>query len=421
MTFDQLNIMEPILRALAKEGYSVPTPIQAQAIPPLLEGRDLQGCAQTGTGKTAAFAIPILQNLSRENRGNKGPRLVKSLILAPTRELAIQIGDSFTSYGRHTGLRNTVIFGGVSQKSQTDALRAGVDILVATPGRLLDLMQQRFIDLKDVSMFVLDEADRMLDMGMGHDVKRIIAKLPAKRQTMLFSATIPPEITKLMDSILKNPVKVAVTPVSSTIDVIEQSIYMVEKRSKKSLLIDLLKDSDADSVLVFSRTKHGANKITGELLKSGIEAQAIHGNKSQTARQIALNNFKEKKIRVLVATDIAARGIDVDRLSLVVNFDLPEVPETYVHRIGRTGRAGAEGMAISFCDEDERDSLRNIQKVIAKSIPVVHDHPYLSASPGVSVAAKPAAKSTPGGGAGRKPSGGFRSRNRQPSKRPAGK
>lgn len=413
MTFDQLNIMEPILRALAKEGYSVPTPIQAQAIPPLLEGRDLQGCAQTGTGKTAAFAIPILQNLSRENRGNKGPRLVKSLILAPTRELAIQIGDSFTSYGRHTGLRNTVIFGGVSQKSQTDALRAGVDILVATPGRLLDLMQQRFIDLKDVSMFVLDEADRMLDMGMGHDVKRIIAKLPAKRQTMLFSATIPPEITKLMDSILKNPVKVAVTPVSSTIDVIEQSIYMVEKRSKKSLLIDLLKDSDADSVLVFSRTKHGANKITGELLKSGIEAQAIHGNKSQTARQIALNNFKEKKIRVLVATDIAARGIDVDRLSLVVNFDLPEVPETYVHRIGRTGRAGAEGVAISFCDEDERDSLRNIQKVIAKSIPVVHDHPYLSARPAVSVAAKPAAKSTP--------SGGFRSRNRQPSKRPAGK
>jgi ATP-dependent RNA helicase RhlE len=380
MLFENLNIIEPILKALEREGYANPTPIQEKAIPAILEGKDLEGCAQTGTGKTAAFAIPILQHLYVEQRAGKGHGSIKALVLAPTRELAIQIGESFTSYGKYTGLKNTVIFGGVSQKSQTDALKAGVDILIATPGRLLDLMQQKYISLQNIQLFVLDEADRMLDMGLGHDVKRIIAKLPKERQTMLFSATIPPEITKLMDSILTKPVKVAVTPVSSTLDIIEQAVYLVEKRNKKALLIHLLKDSSADSVLVFSRTKHGANKITGDLIKSGIEAQAIHGNKSQNARQLALSNFKKKKIRVLVATDIAARGIDVEELGLVVNFDLPDVPETYVHRIGRTGRAGAEGVAISFCDEEEKDSLRAIQKVISKSIPVIEDHPYLMTS-----------------------------------------
>ena len=374
MLFEDLNIIEPILKALKREGYANPTPIQEKAIPVILEGNDLEGCAQTGTGKTAAFAVPILQLLYNKKRAERGN--IKSLILAPTRELAIQIGESFTSYGKYTGLKNTVIFGGVSQKSQTDALKAGVDILVATPGRLLDLIQQKFISLKNIEYFVLDEADRMLDMGLGQDVKRIIAMLPKEKHTMMFSATIPPEITKLMDSILVKPVKVAVTPVSSTIDAIEQAVYLVEKKNKKALLIHLLKDDSKDSVLVFSRTKHGANKITGDLIKSGIDAQAIHGNKSQNARQLALSNFKEKKIRVLVATDIAARGIDVEELSLVVNFDLPDVPETYVHRIGRTGRAGAEGVAISFCDEEEKEALRDIQKLISKSIPVIKEHPY---------------------------------------------
>ncbi|HSN58197.1 MAG TPA: DEAD/DEAH box helicase, partial [Clostridiaceae bacterium] len=301
---------------------------------------------------------------------------VSALVLAPTRELAIQIGDSFTAYGKHTGLKNTVVFGGVSQKSQTDALNSGIDILVATPGRLLDLMQQKFVNLQDVKYFVLDEADRMLDMGLGKDVNRIISKLPKVRQTMLFSATKSPEISKLMDLLLVNPVKVAVTPVSSTIDIVSQEVYMVDKKNKKPLLVDLLKGNSADSVLVFSRTKHGANKITGDLIKSGIQAQAIHGNKSQNARQLALSNFKEKKIRVLVATDIAARGIDVEELPLVINFDLPDVPETYVHRIGRTGRAGAGGAAISFCDAEEKDMLKDIQKVISKKIPVVEDHAY---------------------------------------------
>ncbi len=381
--FENLNIIEPILKALKSEGYTNPTPIQEQAIPALLEGNDLEGCAQTGTGKTAAFAIPILQLLYSKREAEKGPRTIKALVLAPTRELAIQIGESFTSYGKYTGLKNTVIFGGVSQKSQTDALRAGVDILVATPGRLLDLMQQKYINLHHVKFFVLDEADRMLDMGLGHDVKRIIAKLPKMRQTMLFSATMPLEISNLIDSILIKPVKVAVTPVSSTIDTIKQEVYLVEKRNKKSLLIHLLKDKSIESVLVFSRTKHGANKITENLVNVGIEAQAIHGNKSQNARQLALSNFKEKKIRVLVATDIAARGIDIDELSHVINFDLPEVPETYVHRIGRTGRAGAAGVALSFCDEEETESLRDIQKVISKSIPVIKDHPYLISNLGM--------------------------------------
>lgn len=376
MLFENLNIIDPILKALKKQGYTNPTPIQEQTIPALLEGNDLEGCAQTGTGKTAAFAIPTLQLLyNRHDR--KGNATIRSLILAPTRELAIQIGESFTSYGEYTGLRNTVIFGGVSQRAQVSALRAGVDILIATPGRLLDLMQQKYISLQHIDIFVLDEADRMLDMGMGHDVKRIIAKLPKKRQSMLFSATMPEKISKLMDSILVKPIRVEVAPESSTIDTIKQSVYFVEKRNKKALLIHLLKDKSFESVLVFSRTKHGANRITGDLIKVGIKAQAIHGNKSQNARQRALSDFKEKKIRVLVATDIAARGIDVEDLSLVINYDLPDVPETYVHRIGRTGRAGAEGVAFSFCDSEEKEYLKDIEKVISKSIPVVEDHPYI--------------------------------------------
>lgn len=377
MLFENLNIIEPILKALKIEGYTSPTPIQEQAIPAILKGNDLEGCAQTGTGKTAAFAIPILQLLYNKQKALKGPRNIKALILAPTRELAIQIGESFTSYGKYTGLKNTVIFGGVSQRAQTNALKAGVDILIATPGRLLDLMHQKYISLENIEFAVLDEADRMLDMGLGHDVKKIIAKLPKNRQTMLFSATMPKEISKLIESILIKPVKIEVTPVSSTIDTIKQAVYFVEKRNKKPLLLHLLKDKSIESVLVFSKTKHGANKITGDLVKAGIEAEAIHGNKSQNARQRALTNFKEKKIKVLVATDIAARGIDIEKLSLVINFDLPDVPETYVHRIGRTGRARAEGIAISFCDREERDCLRSIEKTISKSIPVIKDHPYL--------------------------------------------
>ncbi|HEY5575847.1 MAG TPA: DEAD/DEAH box helicase [Clostridiaceae bacterium] len=397
MLFKTLDIIEPILKALKEEGYTSPTPIQERSIPAILQGKDLEGCAQTGTGKTAAFAVPILQLLysGKEPRRTRETEQVKisALVLAPTRELAIQIGESFSSYGKYTGLRNTVIFGGVSQKSQTDILKAGVDILIATPGRLLDLMQQKFISLQDVKFFVLDEADRMLDMGLGHDVKRIISKLPKIKQTMLFSATKSLEISKLMDALLVDPVKVAVTPVSSTIDVVSQEVYMVDKKKKKSLLISLLKDNSTDSVLVFSRTKHGANKITGDLIKSGIEAQAIHGNKSQNARQLALNNFKEKKIRVLVATDIAARGIDVEELPLVINFDLPDVPETYVHRIGRTGRAGSTGSAISFCDEEEKPMLKDIQKVISKSIQVVENHPYLPEIQSATTAPKSATKS----------------------------
>jgi ATP-dependent RNA helicase RhlE len=376
MIFKNLNLIEPILKALMSEGYTQPTPIQEQAIPHILKGKDLLGCAQTGTGKTAAFAIPILQNLYNEQKGSKEPKQIKVLVLAPTRELAIQIGESFTAYGQHTGLKNTVIFGGVSQKPQTNTLRAGVDILIATPGRLLDLIGQKYINLSQVKYFVLDEADRMLDMGLVHDVKRIITQLPKVRQTMMFSATMPNEISKLVESILKSPVKVEVTPVSSTIDIIKQAVYFVQKKHKKFLLIDLLKDESIASALVFSRTKHGANKITQDLVKAGIEAQAIHGNKSQTARQLALSNFKSRKTRVLVATDIAARGIDVEELPMVINFDLPDTAETYVHRIGRTGRAGLGGVALSFCDDEEKDMLKDIQKLIAKSIPIIKEHSY---------------------------------------------
>lgn len=376
MLFDKLNLIMPIREALKTEGYTTPTDVQVQAIPPLLEGKDLIGCAQTGTGKTAAFAIPILQILSGEQRGFKDPKTIKALILTPTRELAIQIGDSFSAYGQYIDLKNCVIFGGVPQKPQTDALIKGVDILIATPGRLLDLINQKYVNLHQVKFFVLDEADRMLDMGFVVDVKRIISHLPKIRQTMLFSATMPQEISKLADSILIDPVKVAVTPISSTVDIIEQEVYFVAKKDKKLLLIHLLKNKSIASALVFSRTKFGADKIIKDLAKAGVQAQAIHGNKSQGARQLALNNFKAKKTRVLVATDIAARGIDVEELSHVINYDLPNIPETYVHRIGRTGRAGLGGVAISFCDVDEKPYLKDIQKLISKSILIIEDHPY---------------------------------------------
>jgi len=363
----------PILRAVNTIGYATPTPIQEQAIPIILEGKDLLGCAQTGTGKTAAFAIPLLQNLYKEQRNEKETRKIRALIMTPTRELAIQIGESLNDYGRYTGLRSTVIFGGVSQVPQTNTLRYGVDILVATPGRLLDLMNQKYINLSHVKFLVLDEADRMLDMGFSQDVKRVIAHIPSTRQTLLFSATMLPEIEKLADTILSNPKKIAVTPVSSTVDSIEQTVYFVEKKDKKSLLIELLSNTSIDSALVFTRTKHGADKVARDLGKAKIEAQAIHGNKSQMARQIALNNFKSKRTRVLVATDIAARGIDVQELSHVINFDMPNIPETYVHRIGRTGRAGQSGVALSFCDVEEKEYLRDIQKLIARKIPVIEE------------------------------------------------
>jgi len=376
MAFKNLDLIDPILKALSTEGYTTPTPIQAQSIPLILEQRDLLGCAQTGTGKTAAFAIPILQLLYKNKSEERGPHKIKVLILTPTRELAIQIDESFAAYGKHTGISHTVIFGGVSQLHQTNILRRGVDILIATPGRLLDLIGQGFIDLKFLKMFVLDEADRMLDMGFIHDVKRIITKLPEKRQTLFFSATMPPEIQKLANVLLTNPAYVEVTPVSSTVEAIEQSLYYVDKANKLNLLSYLLKDKDIVTALVFTRTKHGADKVVKFLHRNEITAAAIHGNKSQNARQHALSNFKSGNLRVLVATDIAARGIDIDELSHVVNFDLPNVPETYVHRIGRTGRAGNTGVAISFCDAEERGELKDIQKLIGLSIPVVDAHPY---------------------------------------------
>ena len=382
MSFEKLNLIEPVLRALKTEGYTQPTPIQEQAIPVLLERKDLLGCAQTGTGKTLAFAAPILQLLHQDELYVKGPSGIKTLILTPTRELAIQIGESFATYGRYLKLKHTVIFGGVSQKSQTDALRSGVEILIATPGRLLDLMDQRYVHLQHVRIFVLDEADRMLDMGFIHDVKKIIAKLPAKRQTLFFSATMPPEISKLANTILTNPVRVEVTPASTTANTVQQVLYYVEKSDKRSLLLHLLKDQKIESALIFTRTKHGADRVAKDLNRAGVQAEAIHGNKSQNARQRALSNFKAKQTRVLVATDIAARGIDIDDLSHVINYELPNIPETYVHRIGRTGRAGASGIAFSFCDSEETEFLRDIHKLISKSIPVMEDHPYHSTSNG---------------------------------------
>jgi len=377
MTFRDLDIIEPIQKALSGEGYTQPTPIQEQSIPILMSGKDLLGCAQTGTGKTAAFAVPILQHLYLARESNRGPRKLRALIVTPTRELAIQIADSFTVYGKFTGIKNTVIFGGVKQLAQTQALRRGIDVLVATPGRLLDLMEQGFITLKDIEYFVLDEADRMLDMGFIHDIRRIIAKLPKQRQSLFFSATMPPAIVSLSRKILGNPEKVMVKPEQTTAEKVEQSVYFVSKRGKAKLLVHLLQGGRFDSVLVFSRTKHGANKIVRSLGKAGIEADAIHGNKSQGARQRALQNFKSGISNVLVATDIAARGIDVEELSLVINYDLPNIPETYVHRIGRTGRASASGVAMSFCDAEEKAYLRDIQKLINQTIPVVAEHPFL--------------------------------------------
>lgn len=372
----ELDLMPEIEKALIAEGYEDATPIQEKAIPEVLKGGDFLGCAQTGTGKTAAFALPILQRIAEKKTPAKGKRPIKALVLAPTRELAIQITDSFKAYSINLPIRTLTIYGGVSQNPQTKELKNGVDILVATPGRLLDLIGQKYIDLKNVEYLVLDEADLMLDMGMLQDVKRIIKFIPNERQTMFFSATMPPEIERLSSSILKDPMKVNITPVSSTVDIIEQSVYYVDRGNKIALLVDLLKGKSIDTALVFSRTKHGANKIVTQLERKGLSAEAIHGNKSQNARQRALANFKNRKTRVLVATDIAARGIDIDDLSHVINFDLPEVPETYVHRIGRTGRAGSGGTAISFSSFEEKSLMKDIEKLISKNIPVVEDHDY---------------------------------------------
>ena len=376
MTFNELNLSAPVLRAVAQAGYESPSPIQAAAIPPVLAGRDLMGCAQTGTGKTAAFALPMLDRLTASAPRKKGA--IRALILTPTRELALQIGESFEAYGKYLTLRSTVIFGGVGQAPQVAALKKGVDILIACPGRLNDLVGQGLLDLSNIEIFVLDEADRMLDMGFVHDVKKVIAKLPRQRQNLMFSATMPKEIEQLAAGILHDPAFVKVDPVSSTVDRIQQSLYFVEKGNKKFLLPWLIKNLRPEVVnaLVFSRTKHGADKIAKDLNKQGIPAAAIHGNKSQTARVTALEDFKAGKTRVLVATDIAARGIDISELSHVFNYDLPEVPETYVHRIGRTARAGADGTAVSFCAPEEKEYLAGIEKLNRRQIPVVSGHPW---------------------------------------------
>ncbi|MDX1752617.1 MAG: DEAD/DEAH box helicase [Salinimicrobium sediminis] len=373
MSFKNLDLNESLLKALDTQGYTTPTPIQTQAIPIVLSGKDLLGVAQTGTGKTAAFGLPILQLLSEKNASHRG---IKALILTPTRELAIQIDESLAAYGKHTRLSHAVIFGGVSQNSQTQQLKRGVDILVATPGRLLDLMNQGFINLKQLQIFVLDEADRMLDMGFIHDVKKVIKSIPEKRQTLFFSATMPEEIQELAKMMLKNPVKIEVTPPSSTVDKIQQRVYFTNKPDKRKLLLHLLQTNGIDNALVFTRTKHGADKVARFLDKAKISSAAIHGNKSQNARQNALKNFKNGNLNVLVATDIAARGIDIDELTHVFNFDLPNVPETYVHRIGRTGRAGNDGVAISFCAADERKELKDIEKLASIKIPVIDEHPF---------------------------------------------
>ncbi len=365
------------MKALTVEGYITPTPIQKQAIPHILAGRDIQGCAQTGTGKTAAFAIPIIQKLHQNSNGQSG---IKALVLTPTRELAIQIDQSFATYGKFTNIRHTIVYGGVSQAPQTKALRRGVDVLVATPGRLLDLISQGEISLRHLETFVLDEADRMLDMGFINDIRKVIRLLPAQRQTLFFSATMPQEIQKLASDLLNNPVLVEVTPPTSTVDKIAQSIYHTNKADKPKMLLHLLMEQQIPTALVFTRTKHGADRVVKFLHRADVKAAAIHGNKSQNARQKALNEFKAGQLKVLVATDIAARGIDIDELSHVFNYDLPNIPETYIHRIGRTGRAGLSGTAIAFCDVEERTELRDIEKLISKKIPVVSDHPFLSDS-----------------------------------------
>jgi len=374
MTFQELNLLPPIARAVAEIGYETPSPIQAAAIPPVMAGRDLIGVAQTGTGKTAAFAIPILQRLS--GRIDRTHKPIRALVLTPTRELALQNAENFELYGKYLSVRTTVVFGGVGQAPQVAALQNGVDVLVATPGRLNDLCNQGYIDLGRIEIFVLDEADRMLDMGFIHDVRRVIDRLPRERQTLLFSATMPQEIAELSQKILRNPARVEVAPPATTVEAIEQRLYKVDKANKKYLLAHILADASLDSVLVFTNTKHGADRVVKELGRVGVAAMAIHGNKGQTARVTALESFKTGKIRVLVATDIAARGIDVNDLSCVVNYELPNVPETYVHRIGRTGRAGRSGLAISFCDFDELEYLRDIEKLIGRKVPVVENHPW---------------------------------------------
>ena len=376
MHFRDLNITTPILRALEEAGYTEPTPIQTAAIPPALKGRDLLGCAQTGTGKTAAFAVPILQRLSGNAPGIRRRGTPRALVLTPTRELAAQIGESFADYGKYLDISHAVIFGGVSQKPQEKALAEGAEVLVATPGRLWDLHGQGIVDLSGVEIFVLDEADRMLDMGFIHDVRRIIELLPEQRQTMLFSATMPDENKRLIRRILHDPVTAEVAPVSSTAERIEQSVLLVDRENKRKLLVWLMKERGVDTALIFTRTKHGADRVARELVKNKIPAQSIHGDKSQGARERALDSFKKREIRALVATDIAARGIDIDELPFVINFDLPNIPETYVHRIGRTGRAGQDGRAIAFCDFDEQEYLADIIKLTGKDIPIDRDHPY---------------------------------------------
>nr|MDQ3034215.1 DEAD/DEAH box helicase [Myxococcota bacterium] len=379
MNFSDLGLSADLLSAVRDAGYETPTPIQIAAIPPALAGRDILGCAQTGTGKTAAFALPMIQRL--DATAGDDPKL-RALILTPTRELAIQIGESFKTYGKGMDLWHTVIFGGVSERPQIAELREGVDLMIATPGRLLDLMNQGYIKLGDVEIFVLDEADRMLDMGFLPDVKRVIAKLPKKRQTLFFSATMPPDIRALSDSLLVDPVSVAVTPVSSTAERIDQLLYFVDKKDKPRLLVELLKNDPAiQHTLVFTRTKHGANKVVQQLEKSGLKAAAIHGNKSQGARERAMNGFRSGELRLLVATDIAARGIDVEGITHVINYDLPNIPETYVHRIGRTGRAGAAGIALSFCEAEERPYLVEIERLIGQHVPRVEKHPFPASEP----------------------------------------
>ena len=377
MTFEELNLIEPLMKAVKNRGYITPSPIQEKAIPHVLSGVDVFGCAQTGTGKTAAFSLPILQ-LIQQKQHNKQQAHIKALVLAPTRELALQIHESFVEYGKGLPIKSTVIFGGVSQLNQTNALKRGVDILIATPGRLIDLMNQGYVDLRHIEFFVLDEVDRMLDMGFIADIRRVIAKIPLKRQTLFFSATVPPDIKKLADSLLKNPVQVHVAPISTAAEMVKQTIFHVEKNDKVNLLKHILNEQNVDHALVFTRTKHGADKVVKDLKKSGISAEAIHGNKSQNARQRALKDFKDRTLKILVATDIASRGIDVDKLTHVFQFDLPEVPETYIHRIGRTGRAGMDGIAISFCASEERDYLKGINKLLNGAIESVDAGKYQS-------------------------------------------
>ena len=392
VSFSDLDLIEPLLRALSAKNYTTPTPIQAQAIPPMLAGKDLLGVAQTGTGKTAAFGLPILQQLAKA-RAPAGARSVRALVLAPTRELAIQIGEEIRAYGRHLNLRQAVVFGGVGQQPQVRALARGVDVLIATPGRLLDLLGQGHLRLDRVTHFVLDEADRMLDMGFIHDVRRVVSALPKRRQTAFFSATMPHEVARLAGDILTDPLRIEVAPSATTVERVEQHVFFVETANKRALLAEVLKDPALSRVIVFSRTKHGANRIAQQLEKRGVDAAAIHGNKSQGARQRALEGFKAGRVRVLVATDIAARGIDVDEVSHVINFDLPNEPESYVHRIGRTARAGAAGVALSFCDAGEREFLRDIEKLTRQRLAVVDEHPFHAAA--VSAAPSRGARKAP--------------------------